>query len=315
MMKFFLINILKRMNFKLGNIIFLFFFLMTPAKFVYICQDTLPQNYCQLSLISEGKQLLLARKCDEGYSCNILGNGLYGVCKAVFRKGLVGESCKYNEECYSWKCINKKCYGKQDKEECLDDKECDWGHYCGGGICIKPQPENGECDKDQDCEIGYTCAKTSPEQVVSKCIKIFSLPSGSYSEKAYWCETNEIKSNTCVIINSKTSNVECKNDFDCQEDYSLNNETFSENGKCIKKFDLSASVCTDYRYKTQKEAIKMIKNEISLIKEKKIFYQNLPEKFFYVKSIKKKYLGNFSSQFYQLDECLLDFWESLENEI
>jgi len=196
-----------------------------------VCTDYLKQDY----VCEYGGPL---NQCGASLSCQ-LNSANVSVCLPVIYQANPGEACSTNAQCYykntttqttSSTCVNGKCYGKMEKEQCdnnfgqcvkglfcspagkcaellSDGQNCSSPFECASGSCI-PQAvdssyrlctrfqsvsEGGACASTQDCTDGLTCLSATAGNKWGVCI--LSVAS---SNKACTTNSNCSYPETCV---------------------------------------------------------------------------------------------------------------------
>ena len=200
-------------------------------------------------------------------------------------KGQDGEDCKTNDDCYSNKCSNKKCKGKEDGEECSDDNECSMVSYCSKnstesrGICIHIKNVTVPCEEDKECNITAICSKNETFKDKSVCLYIHDTPAGSWVEDQRLCVSNRMDSeHICYETyprnlpnekNNITEGAECEKDDDCPIYIDYGNGTIKNTtGKCLCSY--TGKKYCEYTSQSKTRYIKYLR----LIKEIREKFEN-----------------------------------------
>lgn len=150
---------------------------------------------------------------------------------------LPGDSCFYNYNCISNYCIFGVCQGSKRYSRCFKHEDCNIGLACFNNICniqitddnssYNPVNKynsykhydvvNGYCEDDYQCENNHGCFN-------HKCIKYFSIESGSNSTSRRFCKSKELINGVCsdiILVENETSNSNILNTLVSKNNISL----------------------------------------------------------------------------------------------
>lgn len=190
-----------------------------------ICMFSISSISCDAAYICGGMSLKASDVCafeEEGEKLNILhiyddcskdekcrkeGDGHY-YCTKVTKRREIDESCNYDADCVSGKCSSNKCSGKGDGKECDFDNECENGYSCalvsGKNQCTKLLKSGATCTgTSAKCGYALTCYD-------GKCVKWGSISNGNKANDPKLCESGRLNQadKTCYEI---------KDHYDCEE--------------------------------------------------------------------------------------------------
>ena len=242
------------------------------------------------------------------------------------QKRYPGLECNNNKECFSNKCIDNKCEGIKEGNQCNLTSECYYGKVCRkenntstNKICTNPIKEDdkeNKCYDDSECDLDYGCLN-------NKCVKYFSLNEGdsigvSFSPDLSLCQSGYSDENgICKTLTLKDELKEC---YDTCEYLDTNGNIIKKNDNCLcgyndlgRKYCLLGSGNTNYtRY------IKLLKkyrlnnenchhderNSNGCIKD---IIENKEEKMKEIhKLINSKYWANFNYKLYNAPVCVIN---------
>eukprot|EP01130_Rhizamoeba_saxonica_P002512 TRINITY_DN12302_c0_g1_i1.p1 TRINITY_DN12302_c0_g1~~TRINITY_DN12302_c0_g1_i1.p1 ORF type:complete len:357 (+),score=44.05 TRINITY_DN12302_c0_g1_i1:14-1084(+) len=99
--------------------------------------------------------------CDIDSDCygNALQQCVDGVCE---RKWSPNDRCFKDDDCYKdLECVSHKCASKSTGDECDEDIECGYDHYCLGGtligVCAERVNDGAVCLTSQQCQYHSSC--------------------------------------------------------------------------------------------------------------------------------------------------------------
>ena len=245
-------------------ILFLFLFpycAILTSKKIYKCNQTLSPNVCSRMDISsdEANQSIITfsfSPCPkEAPLCDLGVCDQDSICTEVPAEPylFMGESCKYDSECFSAKCENHTCASaKTGGQNCFYDTDCDPGFSCekdrlmplttckpllglGQGNCVS-EGIGLKCFQNLTCHQG-------------QCIQIGSIEIGTNTNTPYECKTfflheDESGDTFCSegpkLVEVNTSYpVACKNK--CNYSYKYRNVTYNFSTNCSYGLDESGS--------------------------------------------------------------------------
>ena len=199
----------------------------------WVCNEDSKDEKCYSSSIVEGVTTYKVKKCSTG-TCDSTVTGL-----CVILKKLDGEKCSAPEECYSGICKDSVCVGIAENESCSRIEECKKDLYCSfelNKVCKKYKKAGEECFVGNECDFGLDCGSTTYQEA-KKCVKMYSLKNGDYSDNKNLCETGYIYGTLADSKCSSTSNVAkegeaCEADTDCKIKIKTGETEVEANGKC-----------------------------------------------------------------------------------
>lgn len=142
-------------------------------------------NKCLLRDDNDQNMTYYLKSCSSDQTCYQENN--IGYCLNRLRRLFGGEKCGINAECYSNNCYKGTCVPYADSQKCTESFQCSSKSFCNG-VCTPLLGEGEECKKEDDCEADLACG-TKFENEKSVCMKMFSIPIGSYSSNRLLCET------------------------------------------------------------------------------------------------------------------------------
>lgn len=208
----------------------------------YVCNEDSKDVKCHSRSDAEGVTTIKVKKCSTG-TCD---KALTGLCITPLK--LDGEKCSAPEECYSGNCKDSVCVGKDENVSCAQTEECKKDLYCSfdlNKVCKKYKKEGEPCSVGNECDFGLDCG-SSTYQEAKKCVKMYSLKNGDYSDNKNLCETGYFYGTLADSKCSSTSNVEkegevCEADTDCKIKIKTGETEVEGNGKCTcSKIDLKS---------------------------------------------------------------------------
>jgi hypothetical protein len=139
-------------------------------------------------------------------------------------KSYPGGTCQENNDCIVDICINNKCEGNDEGENCTHHGECVIGKVCRKNpekdeekICLPPLEEGETCTEDEDCHNSCGC-------FLGKCTKYFSQEDETPVPSKYFCKSGfELNKICTTIYNIEPKNQPCSQDEDCK--YKFQNKT------------------------------------------------------------------------------------------
>ena len=189
--------------------------------------------------------------CSSNEFCSINGNSnIIDVMEIMQKKNIIGkctiyqlftgirypgEDCNINNDCFLYqKCINGKCYGKNENENCTNTNECIVGYFCNKTleVCKKQKEEGEKCEEAWDCKNYLGCYK-------GRCIKFGILKPGIINNEKYSKFSGENKRYYLCYTGELDGDDGTTGDYCVQTNYSdimfkNNNKKIDENGfvKC-----------------------------------------------------------------------------------
>ncbi len=161
---------------------------------------------CECNDVVEFCGGFVGQECPAGYICEYFDGADVGRCVPMSNECLSNRDCEYGQECLNGVCIeNNSCI-----HECGSDVECGIGFTCEELDCMAPNNQSGSkcvpveigCIADSDCRDGESC-------VQNVCI-----PQENRCESDFDCSIGEqCMSGVCVESNSCSH--ECDSDSDC----------------------------------------------------------------------------------------------------
>lgn len=195
----------------------------------WVCNEDSKDEKCYSSSTVEGVLTHKVKKCSTG-TCDSTVTGL-----CVVPQKLDGEKSTEASECWSGKLKDSACDGKAENESCSRTEECKKDLYCSS-VCKKYKTAGEECYTGNECDFGLDCGSTTYQEA-KKCVKMYSLKNGDYSDNKNLCETGYISGTLADSKCSSTSNVEkegevCEADTDCKIKIKTGETEVEGNGKC-----------------------------------------------------------------------------------
>lgn len=181
--------------------------------------------------------------CPEGQLCDLESDFDTGSCKSRLPMRLPGEFCTENGDCRSNLCEGpnggKKCKGKDDKDGCNNDEDCNYGLYCATNKCTAVKKLDADCKAGEKCDAGLVCN-------LGKCTPIFSIPNEKEAGASSACETFFAHGGKCAVgpTLEKTTGahkepIKCEND--CRYRFADNGDFITSSCVCgmtheVKKY-------------------------------------------------------------------------------
>jgi len=243
----------------------------------------LPGNQC-IWAHEENKILIYdiqSNNCKTNEKCIFFNNFSNITCQKIEKvRGLPGDKCELNDDCWSNICSENECIGKPANTLCEKHEECKIHYFCGleqnsnttAKKCLVQLDSNKKCMSDYECESDKGCYKDSTlehlrtltlDEIPGLCTKYLSLEDGTSAttDQVIFCKSHFIHNNQCVSTDIK-SNELCQFGQDkCQYSYLLNStkNNFTMNCTCSDSYDdkLFCPMATSNFY--WKEYIKQLK--------------------------------------------------------
>lgn len=237
------------------------------------CSGKIPSN--NICLDAEEDNQISLYSCPKGYKCNfeqLKSTGAFSSwsseycteveeesqCSAIEEKSrTTGEVCCKDSDCASEKCVDERCSGLLEGEECRNDEVCQPNHYCKDEKCT-PAIELGQpCSRSNQCKLGSGCHKGT-------CTKYLSLPEGSSSSSARFCLTGITYNSTCDSIKVKEEDLTLEYPYECHignycRYYVRSNEYVFTSSDCMcDGLRSDKGYCGSYIYYLEIEKIKLL---------------------------------------------------------
>lgn len=132
-----------------------------PIKCVY--DDEKPKS--KVCALLSGKQYIIKENCSKDEKCTFsTDNPNMAQCVKRLSPKLIGEKCKYNEECITNNCEEDKCVGLKEQGKCRE-KKCGYSYACTQLEDIEESEEKTSCENTCNSE------KNPPSNCVEECLK------------------------------------------------------------------------------------------------------------------------------------------------